>query len=55
VDVLLNISALSINDNELCDYIIDLPDKEKINPKKTNLEVTERVSISNMKRFYGSI
>ena len=48
----LNISALSINDSEFSQYIIEEAKKEKINPKKINIEVTERVAISNMKRCY---
>ncbi len=48
----LNISALSINDNELSDYIIQVAEKENINPRKINFEVTERVAISNLKRCY---
>ncbi len=48
----LNISALSINDSELSDYIIQVAEKENINPRKINFEVTERVAISNMKRCY---
>ena len=48
----LNISALSINDNELSEYIIEQAKKQNINPKKINIEVTERVAISNMKRCY---
>tara|TARA_R110002049_G_scaffold13509_3_gene58850 strand:+ start:200257 stop:201573 length:1317 start_codon:yes stop_codon:yes gene_type:complete len=47
-----NISALSINDHELGNYIINLAKKENINPGKINIEVTERVAISNMKRCY---
>lgn len=47
-----NLSALSINDNELTDYIIKLTEREKINPRKVNIEVTERVAISNLKRCY---
>lgn len=47
-----NLSALSINDSDLSDYIIELAKREKINPKKINIEVTERVAISNMKRCY---
>ena len=47
-----NLSALSINDNELSQYIIDMAKKENINPRKINIEVTERVAISNMKRCY---
>lgn len=48
----VNISALSVNDNELCDYIIDLVEEKKINPKQISFEITERVAISNMKRCY---
>ena len=48
----LNISALSINDNELSDYIIQVAKQENINPRKINFEVTERVAISNLKRCY---
>ena len=48
----VNISALSVNDNELCDYIIDLVEEQKINPKQISFEITERVAISNMKRCY---
>ena len=48
----VNISALSINDDELSDYIIDLVKKENINPKQISFEITERVSISNMKRCH---
>ena len=48
----LNLSALSINDQGLADYIIDLVDKENINAKKINIEITERVAISNMKKCY---
>ena len=47
-----NISALSINENELSSYIINLAKKENINPRKINIEVTERVAISNMKRCF---
>ena len=47
-----NLSALSLNDNDLSRYIIDLAKNEKINPKKINIEVTERVAISSMKRCY---
>ncbi|MFK7793773.1 MAG: EAL domain-containing protein [Gammaproteobacteria bacterium] len=47
-----NLSALSINDNDLSRYIIDLAKNENINPRKINIEVTERVAISNMKRCY---
>ncbi len=48
----LNISALSINDNELSDYILQVAKNENVNPRKINIEVTERVAISNMKRCY---
>ena len=48
----VNISALSVNDNELCDYIIDLVEEQQINPKQISFEITERVAISNMKRCY---
>ena len=48
----VNISALSINDHELCDYIINLVDEKQINPKQISFEITERVAISNMKRCY---
>ena len=47
-----NLSALSINDNDLSQYIINLANKENINPRKINIEVTERVAISNIKRCY---
>ena len=47
-----NLSALSLNDVDLSRYITDLAKKEKINPRKINIEVTERVAISNMKRCY---
>jgi len=47
-----NISALSINDNDLSHFIIELAKKEKVNPRKINIEITERVAISNMKRCY---
>lgn len=47
-----NLSALSINDNDLSQYIIDMAEKENINPRKINIEVTERVAISNLKRCY---
>lgn len=47
-----NLSALSINDNDLSDYIINLAKRENINPRKINIEITERVAISNMKRCY---
>ncbi|MFK8027765.1 MAG: EAL domain-containing protein [Gammaproteobacteria bacterium] len=47
-----NLSALSLNDNDLSRYIIDLAKKEKINPRKINIEVTERVAISSLKRCY---
>ena len=45
-----NISALSLNDNEICDYIIELTKSNNINPKSINLEVTERIAISNIDR-----
>ncbi len=48
----LNLSALSINDNDLSQYIIAMAEKENINPRKINIEVTERVAISNLKRCY---
>ncbi len=48
----VNISALSINDHELCDYIIDLVEEKNINPRQISFEITERVAISNMKRCY---
>ena len=48
----INLSALSVNDNELCDYIIELTKEDNINPKQISFEITERVAISNMKRCY---
>lgn len=48
----VNISALSVNDHELCDYIIDLVEEKNINPRQISFELTERVAISNMKRCY---
>ena len=45
-----NISALSINDNDLSQYIMKLTKQHKVNPRKINIELTERVAISNMKR-----
>ena len=48
----LNLSALSINENDLSTYIVKLAEKQNINPRKINIEVTERVAISNMKRCY---
>lgn len=45
-----NISALSLNNNELCDYIIELTEKENIDPQYINIEVTERIAISNIDR-----
>ncbi|MDW3094793.1 MAG: bifunctional diguanylate cyclase/phosphodiesterase [Gammaproteobacteria bacterium] len=47
-----NLSALSINDSDLSQYIIEMAKKENINPRKINIEVTERVAISNLKRCY---
>jgi diguanylate cyclase (GGDEF)-like protein len=48
-----NLSALSINDHGLADYIIDTAEQEKIDPKRINIEITERVAISNMKKCYS--
>ncbi len=48
----LNLSALSINDSDLSNYIINLAQREDINPRKINIEITERVAISNIKRCY---
>lgn len=48
----VNISALSINDHELCDYIIELVKEKNISPRQISFEITERVAISNMKRCY---
>lgn len=48
----VNISALSVNDHELCDYIIELVEEDNINPRQISFEITERVAISNMKRCY---
>jgi diguanylate cyclase (GGDEF)-like protein len=47
-----NLSALSLNDNSLGNYIIDLAKRKKINPRKINIEITERVAISSMKRCF---
>ena len=47
-----NLSALSINDSDLSEFIIKLAENENINPRKINIEVTERVAISNIKRCY---
>lgn len=47
-----NLSALSINDSELSNYIIDLAKHNNVNPRKINIEITERVAISNMKRCF---
>ena len=45
-----NLSALSLNDKNLSAYIIHLAKSKKVNPRKINIEVTERVAISNMQR-----
>ena len=47
-----NLSALSINDQGLSDFIIDLVREENINAKRINIEITERVAISNMRKCY---
>jgi diguanylate cyclase (GGDEF)-like protein len=47
-----NLSALSLNDNDLSRYIIDLAERNNINPRKINIELTERVAISSMKRCF---
>ena len=47
-----NLSALSVNDQGLADYIIDMAKQENIDPKRINIEITERVAISNLKKCY---
>ena len=47
-----NLSALSVNDQSLADYIIDLAEEKEINPNRINIEITERVAISNLKKCY---
>lgn len=46
----VNISALSVNDNELSDYIIELMKKENIDPKQVCFEITEHMAIKNINR-----
>jgi diguanylate cyclase (GGDEF)-like protein len=45
-----NLSALSLNDNNLSRYIINIAESKNINPGIINIEITERVAISNMER-----
>ena len=47
-----NLSSLSVNDQGLADYIVDLAKQENVDPRRINIEITERVAISNLKKCY---
>lgn len=48
----VNLSALSINDVELSDYIVRLMKKENIDPQSICFEITERIAINNLKHCF---